>query len=144
MKKKLLSLLMAATMVGSMAGATTVFAEEADTTATTEAEATTGGGTSDSLEDVSEPVTLSLMVTTRPSTDKKDFYLDLLPELVHERFPNITIEVEQLPTDQYKQTVRLKFASGEGPDLFTWWAKKQSERSCKRWLCKRSFRFQPA
>lgn len=32
MKKKLLSLLMAATMVGSMAGATTVFAEEADTT----------------------------------------------------------------------------------------------------------------
>lgn len=114
-------------MVGSMAGATTVFAEEADTTETTEAEATTGGGTSDSLEDVSEPVTLSLMVTTRPSTDKKDFYLDLLPELVHERFPNITIEVEQLPTDQYKQTVRLKFASGEGPDLFTWWAKKQSE-----------------
>ena len=81
-------------MVGSMAGATTVFAEDADTTETTEAEATTGGGTSDSLEDVSEPVTLSLMVTTRPSTDKKDFYLDLLPELVHERFPNITIEVE--------------------------------------------------
>ncbi len=46
---------------------------------------------------------------------------------MHERFPNITIEVEQLPTDQYKQTVRLKFASGEGPDLFTWWAKKQAE-----------------
>ena len=108
MKKKLLSLLVAATMIGSMAGTTTVFAGE-------------------ELEDVSEPVTLSLMVTTRPSSDKKDFYLDLLPELVHEKFPNITIEVEQLPTDQYKQTVRLKFASGEGPDLFTWWAKKQSE-----------------
>ena len=108
MKKKLLSLLVAATMIGSMAGTTTVFAGE-------------------DLEDVSEPVTLSLMVTTRPSTDNKDFYLDLLPELVHEKFPNITIEVEQLPTDQYKQTVRLKFASGEGPDLFTWWAKKQSE-----------------
>lgn len=104
MKKKLLSLLMAATMVGSMAGATTVFAEEADTTETTEAEATTGGGTSDSLEDVSEPVTLSLMVTTRPSTDKKDFYLDLLPELVHERFPNITIwknELFPFPEKQY-------------------------------------------
>ena len=55
MKKKLLSLLVAATMIGSMAGTTTVFAGEG-------------------LEDVSEPVTLSLMVTTRPSTDNKDFY----------------------------------------------------------------------
>ena len=43
MKKKLLSLLVAATMIGSMAGTTTVFAGE-------------------ELEDVSEPVTLSLMV----------------------------------------------------------------------------------
>ena len=59
MKKKLLSLLVAATMIGSMAGTTTVFAGE-------------------ELEDVSEPVTLSLMVTTRPCSDKKEFYLDLL------------------------------------------------------------------
>ena len=119
MKKKLLSLLVAATMIGSMAGTTTVFAGE-------------------DLEDVSEPVTLSLMVTTRPSTDNKDFYLDLLPELVHEKFPNITIEVEQLPTDQYKQTVRLKFASGDlvGEETVRGFSK------CR--LCKRSFRFQRA
>lgn len=130
MKKKLISLLMTAAMVGSMmSGMVASAAEETEaaTEATTEAASeaageSTGGGSSDSLEDVSEPVTLSLMVTTRPSTDAKDFYLDWLPELVHERFPNITIEVEQLPTDQYKQTVRLRFASGEGPDLFTWWA----------------------
>ncbi len=135
MKKKLISLLMTAAMVGSMMSGIVASASEeteAATEATTEAASeaageSTGGGTSDSLEDVSEPVTLSLMVTTRPSTDAKDFYLDLLPELVHERFPNITIEVEQLPTDQYKQTVRLRFASGEGPDLFTWWAQKQAE-----------------
>lgn len=131
MKKKLISLLMTAAMVGSMMSGIVASASE-ETEATTEAASeaageSTGGGTSDSLEDVSEPVTLSLMVTTRPSTDAKDFYLDLLPELVHERFPNITIEVEQLPTDQYKQTVRLRFASGEGPDLFTWWAQKQAE-----------------
>lgn len=68
-----------------------------------------------------EDVTLSVMVTTRPTTDNKDFYLDWLPELVKEKYPNINIEVEQLPTDQYKQTVRLKFASSQGPDLFTWW-----------------------
>ncbi|HIT90614.1 MAG TPA: extracellular solute-binding protein, partial [Candidatus Merdenecus merdavium] len=64
-----------------------------------------------------EEVTLSLMVTTRPTTDSKDFYLDWLPELVKEEYPHINIEVEQLPTDQYKQTVRLKFASGQGPDI---------------------------
>jgi len=67
------------------------------------------------------------MVTTRPTTDNKDFYLDWLPELVKEKYQNINIEVEQLPTDQYKQTVRLKFASGEGPDLFTWWAGLQAK-----------------
>ena len=100
MKKKLLSLLVAFTMIGSMAGATTVFAGKADTDDKKETETTAESESSDNLEDVSEPVTLSLMVTTRPSTDKKDFYLDLLPELVHEKFPNITIEVEQLPTVQ--------------------------------------------
>ena len=136
MKKKLISLLMTVAMAGSVLMGSSIVsaAENAETETEAAAEETeesadesTGGGTSDSLEDVSEPVTLSLMVTTRPSTDAKDFYLDWLPELVHERFPNITIEVEQLPTDQYKQTVRLRFASGEGPDLFTWWAKKQAE-----------------
>lgn len=67
----------------------------------------------DKSKSVGEEVTLSVMVTTRPTTDAKDFYLDWLPELVKEKYPNINIEVEQLPTDQYKQTVRLKFASGQ-------------------------------
>ena len=84
MKKKLISLLLTAVMAGTMIGGVAAYA--AEETETAEA-AETAGGSSDSLEDVLEPVTLSLMVTTRPSTDKKDFYLDLLPELVHERFP---------------------------------------------------------
>ncbi len=124
MKKKLFGILLSVAMLGS-ALCSTVYAAETETADTETTEST--GGSSTELEDVSEPVTLSMMVTTRPTTDSKDFYLDILPELVHERFPNITIEVEQLPTDQYKQTVRLKFASGEGPDLFTWWAQKQLE-----------------
>lgn len=124
MKKKVLGILLSAVMLGSVFSSPVWASETTDQ----EAEKTeSAGGSSEGLEDVSEPVTLSMMVTTRPSTDAKDFYLDLLPELVKERFPNITIEVEQLPTDQYKQTVRLKFASGEGPDMFTWWAQKQLE-----------------
>ena len=100
MKKKLISLLMTAAMVGSMMSGIVASASE-ETEAATEAASEAAGrkyrrryqrqlgrcfGTGDTF----------LMVTTRPSTDAKDFYLDLLPELVHERFPNITIEVEQL------------------------------------------------
>ena len=144
MKRKVMSLFMAAVMTASLIGCgsagtdtpdvepeapaetieeveeTTDAAEEADKPAPKEVVGI------DALEDVSEPVTLSLMVTTRPSTDSKDFFLDWLPELVHEKFPNITIEVEQLPSDEYKQTVRMKYASGEGPDLFTWWPQLQA------------------
>lgn len=36
----------------------------------------------DKSKSVGEEVTLSVMVTTRPTTDAKDFYLDWLPELV--------------------------------------------------------------
>ena len=139
MKRKVVSLLMAAVMTASLIGCGNAGDGGGDTAAEIPAEMTEEAGDAaepateeaekpapkevvgiDALEDVSEPVTLSLMVTTRPSSDNKDFFLDWLPELVHEKFPNITIEVEQLPSDEYKQTVRMKYASGEGPDLFTW------------------------
>ncbi len=94
----------------------------------------TGAKTDTVQDDTKEPaktteeeVTLSLMVTTRPTTDDKDFYLDWLPELVKKEYPHINIQVEQLPTDQYKSTVKMKFASGQGPDIFTWWAGQQAK-----------------
>lgn len=82
---------------------------------------------SDELPAGGRDVTLSMMVTTRPTTDQKDFFLDYIPELIEEKYPNIHIEVEQLPTDQYKQTIRLRFASGEGPDFFSWWPQMQAQ-----------------
>ena len=153
MKKKLVSILMAAAMVLSMTACgggsssaegtksteATNAAKSSKSTEDTKAETKESGETAKNSEDVKdseetrkeaedgEPVTLSLMVTTRPTTDNKDFYLDWLPELVKEKYPNINVEVEQLPTDQYKQTVRLKFASGQGPDIFTWWAGLQAK-----------------
>lgn len=86
--------------------------------------ASTAGSTA--ATDNGDKVTLSMMVTTRPS-GKKDFYLDYLPQLVKEKYPNINVEVEQLPTDQYKQTIRLKFSSGQGPDMFNWWPNLQAK-----------------
>ena len=114
MKKfKLISLVMA-TML-----AATSFAGCNNSTTTSAAGSTASAS--------NEKVTLSMMVTTRPNSGGKDFYLDTLPQLIKEKYPNISIEVEQLPTDQYKQTVRLKFASGQGPDLFNWWAGLQAK-----------------
>lgn len=86
---------------------------------------TSSSGTN-STSGSNEKVTLSMMVTTRPS-GKKDFYLDILPDLVKKKYPNIDVEVEQLPTDQFKQTVRLKFSSGQGPDMFNWWPNLQAK-----------------
>lgn len=113
-KLKFLSLVMA-TML-----AATSFAGCSGGSSTSSAGSTSDTGANDK-------VTLSMMVTTRPNSGGKDFYLDVLPQLVKEKYPNISIEVEQLPTDQYKQTVRLKFASGQGPDLFNWWAGLQAK-----------------
>lgn len=117
MKKfKLLSLIMAAML------AATSCAGCSSSTSNSSAASTAG-----STAGTNDKVTLSMMVTTRPNSGGKDFYLDILPQLVKEKYPNISIEVEQLPTDQYKQTVRLKFASGQGPDLFNWWAGLQAK-----------------
>ena len=133
MKKKIVSLLLAAVMTLSLVACGSGNDNKADDSNAdaSAAPAATAAADADKdaapAEDSGEEVTLSLMVTTRPTTDNKDFYLDWLPELVKEKYPNINIEVEQLPTDQYKQTVKLKFASGQGPDIFTWWAGLQAQ-----------------
>jgi raffinose/stachyose/melibiose transport system substrate-binding protein len=73
-------------------------------------------------QDANKPVTVSFMCTARPKTDQKDFYLDILPQLVKEKYPNITVTVDTLPTDQYKSAIKSRLAAEEGPDIFTWWA----------------------
>ncbi|MBY9080725.1 extracellular solute-binding protein [Paenibacillus sp. HN-1] len=35
----------------------------------------------------------------------------------HEKYPNITIEYENAPVDQYQTLIRTRFASGDAPDL---------------------------
>lgn len=75
----------------------------------------------------SKEVKLNLMVTTRPTTNNKDLYLDYVPELIKEKYPNITITVDQLPTAQYTSTIKMKLASGQAPDLFTWWPDMQAK-----------------
>ncbi|MGO4695616.1 ABC transporter substrate-binding protein [Paenibacillus sp. 2TAB26] len=68
--------------------------------------------------DSSEPITLTMMMSGNKASEGEDFELETLPRLVKEKFPNITLEVQKLPDDQYNTSVRTKLAAGQGPDIF--------------------------
>lgn len=60
-------------------------------------------------------VTITMMVsgTEQPN----DFETTQLPELVKEKWPNVTLEVTKLPDDNYYTALKTKLASGECPDI---------------------------
>ncbi|WP_419872046.1 ABC transporter substrate-binding protein [Candidatus Pristimantibacillus sp. PTI5] len=68
--------------------------------------------------DAAEPITLTMMMSGNKASEGEDFELETLPRLVKEKFPNITLEVQKLPDDQYNTSVRTKLAAGQGPDIF--------------------------
>jgi raffinose/stachyose/melibiose transport system substrate-binding protein len=63
-------------------------------------------------------ITLTMMVSGTKNANGEDFVLDTLPKLVHQKFPNVTLETQKLPDDQYNTSVKTKLAAGEGPDIF--------------------------
>jgi raffinose/stachyose/melibiose transport system substrate-binding protein len=60
-------------------------------------------------------ITITMMYSG--TTAENDFETEILPKLVHDAFPNITLEVTKLPDDQYYTSLKTKLASGECPDL---------------------------
>lgn len=60
-------------------------------------------------------ITITMMYSG--TTAENDFETEVLPKLVHEAFPNITLEVTKLPDDQYYTSLKTKLASGECPDM---------------------------
>lgn len=132
MKRKLVSCLLAAAMVGTMILSGCSGNEQKSSGSETQ-EASGDGEQEEEAEPESpdsgfsydgEDVTLNFMFITG---GENEFYNETLPELVNQQFPGIEIEVEELPSDNYKSTVQMKFASGEGPDMFEWWPDKQAE-----------------
>ncbi|RIX59561.1 extracellular solute-binding protein [Paenibacillus nanensis] len=65
-----------------------------------------------------DPVTLTMLVSGAKAAVGEDFELETLPRLVKEKFPNVTLEVQKLPDEQYYTSVKTKLAAGEGPDIF--------------------------
>lgn len=132
MKRKVVCAVLAVVMAGTMILSGCSGSRNEDSGAE---KTETGSGTSEQEEEGSgedrsefsysgEDVALNFMFITG---GENEFYNETLPELVHQQFPGIEIEVEELPSDNYKPTIQMKFASGEGPDLFEWWPDKQAE-----------------
>jgi len=91
-----------------------------------------GCGSSDKGEESSggsKNVTLTMIVSGNKAADGQDFELDVLPKMVNEKFPNIKLEVQKLPDDQYNTSIKTKLAAGEAPDIFRVWPRMGSAAS---------------
>lgn len=135
MRKKLVSCLLVLSMVGTafLTGCSGNEKKE-DAGDSQEAEKTeqASSGTDPAFTYDGDDVTLNFMFITG---GENEFYNKTLPEMVNKQFPNIEIEVEELPSDNYKSTIQMKFASGEGPDMFEWWPDKQAEPLVEAGYC---------
>lgn len=60
-------------------------------------------------------ITITMMVSGVAT--ENDFETEVLPELVKEKWPNVTLEVTKLPDDNYYTSLKTKLASGECPDI---------------------------
>ncbi|MBB3111295.1 raffinose/stachyose/melibiose transport system substrate-binding protein [Paenibacillus phyllosphaerae] len=87
-----------------------------NTTTNAATENTTNNGTTTNA--AADPVTLTMLVSGAKAAEDADFELETLPKLVKEKFPNVTLEVQKLPDEQYYTSVKAKLAAGEGPDIF--------------------------
>lgn len=98
-----------------------------ETTSNSEASTQTGNDTTAATTTQSEPkqeepVSLNFLLPGKAKTDGEDFFSGTIPRLVKEKFPNITVNTEQLPDEQFKTTLKARLASGEGPDFYMYWA----------------------
>ncbi|MEI2399719.1 ABC transporter substrate-binding protein [Paenibacillus phytohabitans] len=91
-------------------------ANNGNASTTPEAEATAAAATDTASS--AKKVTLTMMVSGTKAPDGQDFALDIMPKLVKEKFPNVTLETSKLPDEQYFTSIRTKLASGQGPDIY--------------------------
>ncbi len=60
-------------------------------------------------------ITITMMVSGVAT--ENDFETEVLPQLVKEKWPNVTLEVTKLPDDNYYTTLKSRLSSGECPDI---------------------------
>lgn len=125
MKRKMISLLLTGAMViATLAGCGSKNVEESiapeqsveSDAADAESDASDAGTeeqTGTAITD--EDITITMMYSGTAA--ENDYETEILPELVKEKFPNITLEVTKLPDENYYTSLKTKLASGECPDI---------------------------
>lgn len=109
--KKVLSMLCAAMMgVTLLAGCGGGGSDEGNT----DAAQSSGPYDEQAIENAGD-ITITMMVSGVAT--ENDFETEVLPELVKEKWPNVTLEVTKLPDDNYYTTLRSRLSSGECPDI---------------------------
>lgn len=77
-------------------------------------EASSGPYDEQAIENAGD-ITITMMVSGVAT--ENDFETEVLPELVKEKWPNVTLEVTKLPDDNYYTTLKSRLSSGECPDI---------------------------
>ncbi len=111
--KKLLSVLLMVIMT-----TLTLSACGSNETSTSGAESQgTGESTSSETGSSSAEETKVITMMFSGTTSENDFHTEILPDLIHQAFPDIILEVTKLPDDQYYTALKTKLAAGEAPDI---------------------------
>lgn len=80
----------------------------------TEQQASSGPYDEQAIENAGD-ITITMMVSGVAT--ENDFETEVLPQLVKEKWPNVTLEVTKLPDDNYYTTLKSRLSSGECPDI---------------------------
>lgn len=127
--KKILSLIFALVMVTSLfAGCGNNAQNETDGTENPANGADTAGGYDHQAIENAGEITITMMVSG--TAYENDFETEVLPRLIKEKWPNVTLEVTKLPDDNYYTSLKTKLASGECPDLILTQPMYAGQNSC--------------
>lgn len=108
--KRLLSMLCVGAMTATMlAGCGGGSSDESSSS-----EASSGPYDEQAIENAGD-ITITMMVSGVAT--ENDFETEVLPQLVKEKWPNVTLEVTKLPDDNYYTTLKSRLSSGECPDI---------------------------
>lgn len=114
--KKIGALVLAGTMIlSSLTACSQKTANESSSGDVAQTTTTEESTTSSDDTVTTDNITITMMYSG--TVAENDFETQVLPELVNEAFPNITLEVTKLPDDQYYTALKTKLASGECPDI---------------------------
>lgn len=133
--KKVVSILCVAAMtLGMLAGCGSGGGDEEGAEATgtdeevsVEAKAPTDIYDHEAIENAGD-ITLTMMVSG--TAYENDFETEQLPNLIKEKWPNVTLEVTKLPDDNYYTSLKTKLASGECPDIILTQPMYAGQNSC--------------